>query len=144
MGEAGKTGHVCVHPCGPHLRESAKHREGVTPRTPAPCPFLLALSCPGGARGRKGPRGGMVHRAGQRHRPPRPRTCSPNLRRQQAVPGSHGTGKVAAVTIGLWSSAPGSAAEPQPSRESPTSPKKGRLPTGGAHGPGRNPIAGPP
>ena len=35
-GEAGKTGRVCVHPCGPHLRESGKHREGVTPRTPAP------------------------------------------------------------------------------------------------------------
>ena len=58
-----------------------------------------------------------------RRRPPRPRTCSPNLRRQQALPGSHGTGSVAAVTPGLWSSAPGSAAEP--SRESPTFPGKG-------------------
>ena len=69
MGEAGKTGHVCMHPCGPHLRASGKHREAVTPRTPAPCPFLLALSCPGGARGQKGPRGALVHRAGQQHRP---------------------------------------------------------------------------
>ena len=108
MGEAGKTGHVCVHPCGPHLRASGKHREAVTPRTPEPCPFLLALSCPGGARGQKGPRGALVHRAGQRHRPtptdtdrrrpPCPPTCSPNLRQQQALPGSHDTGNVAAVT----------------------------------------------
>lgn len=58
-----------------------------------------------------------------RRRPPRPRPCSSNLRRQQALPGSHGTGSVAAVTPGLWSSAPGSAAEP--SRESPTFPGKG-------------------
>ena len=36
MGEAGKTGHVCARPCGPHLRASGKRREGVTPRTPAP------------------------------------------------------------------------------------------------------------
>ena len=36
MGEAGKTGHVCVRPCGPHLRARGKHGEGVTPRTPAP------------------------------------------------------------------------------------------------------------
>ncbi|XDC88209.1 hypothetical protein R6Z07F_019382 [Ovis aries] len=49
-----------------------------------------------------------------------PRTCSPTLRRQQAPPGSHG-----AVTPGPWSSAPGSAAEPQPSRESPAFPGKG-------------------
>lgn len=55
-----------------------------------------------------------------RRRPPRPRTCSPTLRRQQAPPGSHG-----AVTPGPWSSAPGSAAEPQPSRESPAFPGKG-------------------
>lgn len=60
MGEAAKTGHVRVHPCGPHLRARGKHRGGVTPRTPAPGPFRLALSCPGGARGQKGPRGAPV------------------------------------------------------------------------------------
>ena len=27
---------MSVHPCGPHLRASGKHREGVTSRTPAP------------------------------------------------------------------------------------------------------------
>lgn len=30
------------------------------------------LSCPSGARGQKGPRGALVHPAGQRHRPPPP------------------------------------------------------------------------
>ena len=118
MGEAGKTGHVCVRPCGPHLRVSETSRR-CNPADAGAVPFPARGQLPRMCRRAEGARrrAGTPCRAATptdtaRRRPPRPRTCSPNLRRQQALLRSHGTGNVAAVPAGLWSSAPSSAAEP--------------------------------
>ena len=158
MGEAGKTGHVCVHPCGPHLRASGKHREAVTPRTPAPCPFLLALSCPGGARGQKGPRGALVHRAGQRHRPTPTDAARPVRRPAARISGDSrlfpglmtpGTLPLSPRPLELCPGLGGRTVALRGSRQ--RSPGRDRLtaaagwlPTGGAHGPGRTPTLGRP
>ena len=93
-----------------------------------PARAQLPRRCPRaeGAPRRAGPPGRAATPTDtDRRRPPCPPTCSPNLRRQQALPGSHDTGNVAAVT-------PASGALPRawwpnrsPSRESPTFPRKG-------------------
>ena len=95
---------------------------------PFPARAQLPRRCPRaeGAPRRAGPPGRAATPTDtDRRRPPCPPTCSPNLRRQQAFPGSHDTGNVAAVT-------PASGALPRawwpnrsPSRESPTFPRKG-------------------
>ena len=95
---------------------------------PFPARAQLLRRCPRaeGAPRRAGPPGRAATPTDtDRRRPPCPPTCSPNLRQQQALPGSHDTGNVAAVT-------PASGALPRawwpnrsPSRESPTFPRKG-------------------
>lgn len=149
MGEAAKTGHVRAHPCGPHLRARGKHRGGVTPRTPAPGPFLLALSCPGGARGQKGPRGAPV--------PGRAATPT-GAARPGRGPAARLSGDSRLLPDLMALSPPASGALPRARRPNRSlrgsrqrSPGRDRLtaaagwlPTSGAHGPGRTPTAGPP
>ena len=68
---------------------------------PFPAGAQLLRRCPRaeGAPRRAGPPGRAATPTDtDRRRPPCPPTCSPNLRRQQALPGSHDTGNVAAVT----------------------------------------------
>ena len=121
---------------------------------PFPARAQLPRRCPRaeGAPRRAGPPGREATPTDtDRRRPPCPPTCSPNLRRQQALPGSHDTGNVAAVT-------PASGALPRawwpnrslrgsrqrsPGRDRLTA-AAGWLPTGGAHGPGRTPTLGRP
>ena len=94
-----------MRPCGPHLRVSETSRR-CDPADAGAVPFPARGQLPRMCRRAEGARrrAGTPCRAATptdtaRRRPPRPRTCSPNLRRQQALPGSHGN--VAAVPLEL-------------------------------------------
>ena len=158
MGEAGKTGHVCVRPCGPHLRVSETSRR-CNPADAGAVPFPARGQLPRMCRRAEGARrrAGPPCRAATptdtaRHRPPRPRTCSPNLRRQQALD----SGLMAPGTLPLSPLASGAlplARRPNRSFRGSRQRSPGRdrltaaaewLPTGGAHVPGPTPTAAPP
>ena len=120
--------------------------------------FPARAQLPGGARGQKGPRGALVHRAGQRHRPTPTDAARPVRRPAARISGDSrlfpglmtpGTLPLSPRPLELCPGLGGRTVALRGSRQ--RSPGRDRLtaaagwlPTGGAHGPGRTPNAGPP